>query len=102
MVRDGSQSGYCYEPLAPQFLNRRMDPYILTDHTNTEKTPIFQHEGQEMLYVLEGAMKFFHGTQELIVEEGDCIYFDAGIPHYGESIGSKDLKCILVMYNREA
>ena len=98
-VRNGSESGYRYEALAPQFLNRRMDPYILTDQSTAGKTPVFQHEGQEMIYVLEGAMRFFHGTRELIVEEGDCIYFDAGIPHYGESIGSKDLKCILVMYN---
>lgn len=101
MARNGSLYGYRYEALAPHFLNRRMDPYILIHPLNTGETPIFQHEGQEMLFVLEGAMKFYHGTNEMIVGEGDCVYFDAGVPHHGNSIGSKDLKCLLVIYTPE-
>lgn len=101
MARNGSHFGYRYEALAPQFLDRRMDPYVLTHPAHTEITPIFQHEGQEMLYVLNGTMRFFHGTKEMIVEEGDCVYFDAGIPHYGEPVGDADLKCLLVMYTPE-
>ena len=102
MARNGSQFGYRYEALAPQFLNRRMDPYILTHPAHTEITPIFQHEGQEMLYVLEGTMRFLHGTKEMIVEAGDCVYFDASIPHHGEPLGDTDLKCVLVMYTPES
>ena len=101
MARNGSLYGYRYEALAPHFLNRRMDPYILTHPCNTGETPIFQHEGQEMLYVLEGKMKFYHGSKEMIVEKGDCVYFDAGMPHHGISIGNKDLKCVLVIYTPE-
>ena len=102
MARNGTMYGYRYETLAPHFLNRRMDPYILVHPNEAGKTPIFQHEGQEMLYVLEGTMKFHHGTKEVIAEEGDCVYFDASIPHHGNSIGSKDLKCILIIYTPEA
>ena len=102
MARNGTMYGYRYEALAPHFLNRRMDPYILVHPNEAGKTPIFQHEGQEMLYVLEGTMKFHHGTKEVIAEEGDCVYFDASIPHHGNSIGSKDLKCILIIYTPEA
>jgi transcriptional regulator with XRE-family HTH domain len=101
MARSGSQFGYLYEALAPQFLNRRMDPYILTHPAHTKITPIFQHEGQELLYVLTGAMRFFHGTKEIIVEAGDCVYFDASVPHSGEPIGDADLKCLLVIYTPE-
>jgi mannose-6-phosphate isomerase-like protein (cupin superfamily) len=101
MARNGSLYGYRYESLAPHFLNRRLDPYILIHPFNSGETPIFQHEGQEMLYVLEGIMKFHHGNKEMIVEEGDCVYFDASIPHHGNSIGSKELKCILVIYTPE-
>lgn len=102
MARNGSQFGYRYEALAPQFLNRRMDPYVLTHPAHTEISPIFQHEGQEMIYVLAGKMRFLHGTKEMIVEEGDCLYFDASIPHHGEPLGDTDVKFLLAMYTPES
>lgn len=102
MARNGTQFGYRYEALAPQFLNRRMDPYVLIHPAHAEVTPIFQHEGQEILYVLEGSMRFFHGAKEMIVEEGDCVYFDASIPHYGNPLGDTDLKCLLVIFTPES
>lgn len=49
--------------------------------------------------VLEGAMRFMHGDNELLVEEGDCIYFDASIPHLGIAHGSKPPKCFMVIFN---
>ena len=45
-------------------------------------------------------MRFIHGNEEYVVEPGDCIYFDSGIPHFGESIGRKEVKCFMVIYNR--
>jgi transcriptional regulator with XRE-family HTH domain len=88
-----------YEALAPQFHNRHMDPYILKDSPGKSTNPVVQHEGEEMLFVLEGRMKFFHGNKEFIVEEGDCIYYDSGIPHTGFPVGDKELKCLMVVYN---
>ena len=44
-------------------------------------------------------MKFIHGTEEYIVNEGDCVYFDSSIPHFGESIGRKEVKCFMVICN---
>ncbi|SFN07883.1 helix-turn-helix domain-containing protein [Thermodesulforhabdus norvegica] len=99
VARDGSSFGYSYEPLAHTFPNRKMDPYLLTLPVKVKKQKVFQHEGQEMLFVLEGTMKFFHGDQEFIVEEGDCIYFDASVPHYGVCLGDKEVKCLMVIYS---
>lgn len=99
VARDGSAFGYSYEPLAHTFPNRKMDPYILTLPVKPKKERIFQHKGQEILYVLQGTMKFFHGDQEFIVEEGDCLYFDASFPHHGVSIGDKEVKCLMVIFS---
>jgi mannose-6-phosphate isomerase-like protein (cupin superfamily) len=74
-----------------------MEPFILTLPVHPKKRTLYQHEGQEILFVLEGTMKFLHGTEELIVEEGDCVYFDSGITHFGESIGNKAVKCFMVI-----
>lgn len=99
MARDGTVFGYSYEAVAYDFPEKAMDPFILTLPARRKKRGLFQHAGQELLYVLEGTMRFFFGEKEFILEEGDCIYFDSGIPHYGESIGNKAVKCFMVIYN---
>lgn len=48
--------------------------------------------------VLEGTMRFVHGDKEFIVEEGDCIYFDASIPHFGITEGYNPVKCLMVIF----
>ncbi len=99
MARSGSVFGYSYQTVAHGFPNKRMEPYILTLPLRPKRKAIFQHPGEEILFVLEGTMKFFHGDQEFLVEEGDCIYFDANIPHYGICHGDKEVKCFMVIYS---
>jgi len=99
IARDGTAFGYSYEAVAYKFRNKVMEPFILTLPLNPKKRTTYQHEGQEILFVLEGTMKFFHGNEELIAEEGDCIYFDSSISHFGESLGNKAVKCLMVVYS---
>lgn len=101
IARDGTIFGYAYQTLAHQFRNKHMDPYILTLPIKAKQNTIFQHEGEEMLFVLEGVMKFFYGDQVFIAEEGDCLYFDSSIPHYGICQGNKETKCLMVIYTPE-
>jgi len=98
MARDGTAFGYSYETLAHRFTNKHMEPYILTIPENIEQHPLFQHEGEEMLLVIEGDLKFILGDQEYILLEGDCIYFDSGIPHRGFCIDQTPVKCLIVIY----
>jgi len=101
IARDGSVFGYAYQTLAHKFQNKHMEPYILTLPLKPEENALFQHKGEEMLFVLEGTMKFFHGEKEFIVEEGDCVYFDGSIRHYGVCLGKKEVKCLMVIYTPE-
>jgi len=97
ITRDGSNVGYSYEAVAHKFKNKLMDPFILTLPVKTKKKIIYQHEGQELLFVLEGTMRFHYGEQVIIVEEGDCIYFDSNVPHYGESTNAIPVKCFMAI-----
>jgi transcriptional regulator with XRE-family HTH domain len=99
MARNGTEFGYSYEPLAPQFHQRRMDPYILTVPVRSRRRRFFQHKGEEILFVLEGTARFMYGDTELLVEEGDCIYFDSSVPHLGVADGSKPVKCFMVIFS---
>ena len=101
IARDGSVFGYAYQTLAHKFYKKQMEPYILTLPVKPKQVPLFQHEGEEILFVLEGTMKFFHGDLEFIAEEGDCLYFDASIPHHGICQGKKEVKCLMVIYTPE-
>ena len=95
--RIGTAFEYSYEAVAYKFTNKLMEPFVLTLPVHAKKKPVYQHEGQEVLFVLEGTMKFTHGSEEFIAEEGDCLYFDSGIPHLGESVGDKPVKCFMVI-----
>jgi transcriptional regulator with XRE-family HTH domain len=101
VARNGTVFGYSYQTLAHKFYKKQMEPYILTLPVNPKQVPLFQHKGEEILFVLEGTMKFFHGDQEFVVEEGDCLYFDASIPHHGICQGKKEVKCLMVVYTPE-
>ncbi len=100
--RKGTAFEYAYESVAHTYPNKKMEPFILTLPLKPKKKIFSQHEGEELLFVLEGTMRSFYGNREYIVEEGDCIYFDASIPHYGESLGTKEAKCFMVIYTPPA
>lgn len=97
MARGGSAFGYSYETLAHAYQNKHMEPYILTIPAKGTKKALFQHKGEEMMLVLQGTMRFTHGDQEYLVGEGDCIYFDSGVPHLGLAAGDEDVKCVMVI-----
>ncbi len=102
ITRTGTSVGYSYEAVAHKFKNKLMDPFVLTLPVNAKKRILYQHEGQEILFVLEGTMRFQHGSEVFIAEEGDCVYFDSSIPHFGESVGKNAVKCFMVIFNAGA
>ncbi len=101
VARNGTVFGYSYQTLAHKYYKKHMEPYILTLPVAPKRVPLYQHDGEEILFVLQGTMKFFHGDKELIAEEGDCLYFDASIPHHGISQGKKEVICMMVVYTPE-
>lgn len=74
---------YNYESLAQNFINRKAEPFIVTCEPETESAGLTlnAHTGQEFNYVLEGRLRFVLNNKEIILEEGDSIYFDSGQPH---------------------
>ncbi|MBU2552203.1 MAG: XRE family transcriptional regulator [Proteobacteria bacterium] len=101
IARDGSQFGYSYQALAPNFADQQISPYIICAPDGGEfadDPPLFQHEGQELFFVLEGSLRFIHGDAEFIIEAGDCLYFDSGVPHTGVSLGDKESKALVAVW----
>ncbi|MEM1343629.1 MAG: XRE family transcriptional regulator [Pseudomonadota bacterium] len=59
----------------------RVEPYRITLDATSDAYPIFQHDGVEFLYMLEGAMTYAHGDSTYAMTPGDSLYFDAAIAH---------------------
>ena len=99
--RAGAHFGYTYEALGYKRKEKLMDPFILYMDKKTAKDVTFSHPGEEILFMLEGIWEFRHGDQKLILRKGDCIYFDASIPHSGKPIGNKPVKAFMVICSGE-
>lgn len=74
---------YKYQSLAAGFAQRKCNPFMVTVHPKPEDEPIYRnsHPGQEFNYVVSGRMMIEINGKQLILEEGDCIYFDSQQPH---------------------
>jgi mannose-6-phosphate isomerase-like protein (cupin superfamily) len=93
---DGVVSEYEFKMLAENKAGKNMIPYIIEPAFDEQQ--VFQHEGEEFLYVLEGTQEFIYDGQKILMEKGDSVYFDAGVPHTGRSLGQKKAKLLAVMY----
>jgi transcriptional regulator with XRE-family HTH domain len=98
MAGTGEEFGYAYEALANPYSNKHMEPFILSYPSKDAFKYSVQHDGEEMLFVLQGKMRFKYGDRKFVLEEGDCVYFDSSIPHTGEPVDDEKLKCLIVIY----
>ncbi len=82
--RRGTRAGHQYNLLGHIGSNDSgvvVEPYIITLSTEADVFPTFQHEGLELLYMLEGEVTYRHGDQLFHMKPGDSLCFDADAPH---------------------
>jgi transcriptional regulator with XRE-family HTH domain len=79
--RDEHQSGIVYEALAHRRDSRRMDPFLLHVPAGDSRREALSHDGEEFLMVISGSPRFEYGEQSFELAPGDCLYFDASVPH---------------------
>lgn len=74
-------AGYHFESLAFNFINRTMEPMLVTLEKKETEPALVVHTGQEFNFVLEGKMKVTVGKNVFLLEPGDSIYFNPSLPH---------------------
>lgn len=74
---------YKYEHLAYIFKNKKIEPFLVTVEPNDvdARSHLNAHEGHEFNYVVEGRMTLYIDKQQIDVETGDAVYYDARHPH---------------------
>jgi transcriptional regulator with XRE-family HTH domain len=96
-MRGGSASGYDYEMLAPNKRFKTMEPFIMRPPPKFQDDRRFEHGGQEMIFVLSGAIELSFGGQSHKLNSGDCVYFDSHVPHRSRSLNGKVAQALVVI-----
>lgn len=72
---------YDYQSLAPNFVHKRMEPMLVKVEPRDTQAETHSHPGQEFDYVTSGSLAITIDDHELIVSEGDALFFDSNHPH---------------------
>jgi len=88
---------YRYQSLAGKFAHKKAEPFIVTVEPWKEKRSFYSHPGQEFDLVLEGVLKLFIHDQEVVLEEGDSIFFDSSYKHAMEAVDDKPARLLVVV-----
>jgi quercetin dioxygenase-like cupin family protein len=48
--------------------------------------PMHSHESEQMTYILQGALKFLVGGEEIVVREGEVLHIPSWVEHQAEAL----------------
>lgn len=90
---------YKYQNLAEKFIHKKAEFFIVTVEPKPmgTKPDTNSHPGQEFNYVLEGSLKVYIHNNEIILNEGDSIYFDSNYQHAMEAMNGEPAKFLAVI-----
>lgn len=92
--RRGSAKGHRYALLGHGVRSKvQVEPFLITLDEGSDAYPIFQHEGTEFIYMLEGEISYAHGDRTYLLTPGDSLYFDAAAAH-----GPLELRTLPAVY----
>ena len=101
-IKGNINIGYTYELLAHKRPHKHMEPFLVTfEPKERDDVIMFNHEGEEFHFVLEGKLEMIAENHEPItLEEGDSLYFDSSIPHGFRGLEGKPAKTLTVVFQK--
>lgn len=102
--RRGTRSGHQYNLLGHIGSNSSgviMEPYLITLSGESDVFPMFQHDGMEFLYMIEGEISYRHGQEIYHMRSGDSLFFDADAPHGPEVLTSLPARYLSIIAYRQ-
>ena len=90
---------YKYESLAYNFIHKKAEPFMVTIDPNPEEVLLEfnSHPGQEFNFVNKGTMMIIIDGHEIILNEGDSIYFDSGYKHAMRALNNEKVKFLAIV-----
>ena len=101
--RRGTRSGHEYSLLGHSFSKDvAMEPYVVTLTEESGIFPLFQHQGNELIYMLEGEMDYQHGGASYRLQPGDSLFFDGNAPHGPQELIKAPIRFVCVIAHPHA
>jgi len=90
---------YKYENLAYNFIHKKAEPFMVTIDPEQENGPadFNSHPGQEFNYVIEGSMQIIIDNHELVLNEGDSVYYNSGYKHKMKALNNKRVRFLAII-----
>ena len=89
--------GYRFKDLAFRYADKIMQPLLVTLEPSDEPAKLVTHTGQEFNLVLKGSIAVIFDDQEIILNEGDSIYFNPTYPHGQRCVGDSKARFLTVI-----
>lgn len=89
---------YRYQSLAYNFVHKKAEPFMVTvEPDSTSEVHYNSHPGQEFNYVIEGTLKVIINGHEIVLNEGDSLFFDSGVNHGMKAMNDKPAKFLAII-----
>lgn len=89
---------YKYQSLAYNFVHKKAEPFMVTVEPNPDTEVHYNsHPGQEFNYVIEGTLMVIINGNELILNEGDSLFFDSNAKHGMRAMNNKPAKFLALI-----
>ncbi|MBE6854858.1 MAG: helix-turn-helix domain-containing protein [Ruminococcus sp.] len=89
--------GYRFKDLAFRYANKVMQPLLVTLDPSDETPALVSHAGQEFNLVLKGTVAVIFEDKEILLNEGDSIYFNPTVPHGQRCAGDTKARFLTVI-----
>ncbi len=98
VVRRGTRRGHTYHLLASDRGPRKVfEPFLVTLTDKSELFPEFEHAGTEFIHVLEGSLRYRHGTETFLLKPGDTLTFRGEVPHGPEKLLKTPIRMLSII-----
>jgi len=90
---------YRYRSLAYNFIHKKAEPFLVTavDSPQAESVSLNSHPGQEFDYVLEGSLLVVIDGHDVVLGEGDSIFFDSSAAHGMKALGGRSARFLAII-----
>jgi transcriptional regulator with XRE-family HTH domain len=102
VIRKGTKIGFTYYSLTGAKSHHLMEAFVVRYPVIAkEPSVLFDHPGDEFLFVLKGRMELVYGKERIRLDPGDAIHFDPSTPHRGQNIGKQECECLVIVIGEE-
>lgn len=100
--RRGTKAGHVYSLLGHVLRGDVVvEPYMITLRENAVPHTGFRHGGVEFIHMIEGEVRYRHGSESYVLKDGDSLLFDSGALHGPEQLISSTSRYLsIIVYAR--